>query len=267
MPPLDVLRTFVSLIRLDMLDLNGAHRRACFIATVPIVAVIGYALYAMRRSSAQVSRLFVWCTLACTALPFVLLDLMSGGQRTTATRYFIPLFLAIDLSLAALISVKVLSAQSRMAEKRLWLIAFSLIFGVRIASCAMSAQAQTWWTKFNMRSIDVAAALNSASHPLLISNDYIVWALALGEYADPSIDVALNPRCYLCAAPNVGRVDLTILSRQPSIDTVFLFGLSEPLQREVKGVMAARPQALTYRCIDIRDNCRNDLSLFPPAGS
>jgi uncharacterized membrane protein len=259
--PLGVLKTFVALVRLDALDLNGAQERLKWITGVPIVGVITYAVYELRRAN-PVSRLFVWSLLACTTLPFVLLDLLFGGQRTATTRYFIPLFVALDLALVWLISAKILSGRPDTAARRNWLIVFALIFIARIGTCALSSQAHTWWTKYNIRSLAVAAVLNGAPHALLVSDNYIAWTFSLSEYLDPRIAVSLSPRCYLCASRIVGKVDLEALSPGNGIGSVFLLGPSIPLQTEVKAIIGGGPRAPAYECIDIRNNCAGGLSLY-----
>ena len=70
----------------------------------------------------------------------------------------------------------------------------------RIASCAQSAMAPTWWNSRNIQSRQVAAQISARPHPLIISDDYILWPLVFAEYLNPSFDLALRPRCYLVHA-------------------------------------------------------------------
>jgi hypothetical protein len=146
--------------------------------------------------------------------------------------------------------------------RRNWLIAFALIFSAKIGSCALSSQAHTWWTKSNMRSFAVAAALNHVPNALLITDNYIVWAIALSEYLDPHMAVALKPRCYLCASQTTGEIDLQALSSSSEIGTVFLLGPSAALQSKVKAIIDVEPHPPAYECIDIRNSCADGLSLF-----
>ena len=259
--PFGVLRTFLALLRVDVLDLNGAMDRLKWAAGIPIVGFIGYALYELRRSD-PLGRLFAWSLVACATLPLVLPDLLFGGQRTAITRYFLPLFVAIDLALASLASETILSELTLPAARRNWLIAFALIFSAKIGSCALSSQAHTWWTKANMRSFAVAATLNHAPNALLISDNYIVWAIALSEYLDPHMAVALKPRCYLCASRSTGEIDLRGLSSSGGIGTAFLLGPSAALQSKVKAIIDVERHPPAYECIDIRNNCAGGLSLF-----
>jgi hypothetical protein len=192
------------------------------------------------------------------------LDLLGSGQRTATTRYFVPLFLALDLSLLALMHSKVLLNwhSPGKAARQFWLVVFALIFAMRIGSCAADARATTWWTKYNIRPMVAAARINAAAHPLIISDNYLVWSLIVSEYADPSVAVALTPRCYLCESSAPLKLDLEKWLHPGAADTVFLLGASKPLLDEVDQILRDAPQMPRYQCIEVRGECAGELSLW-----
>ncbi len=261
--PFGVLRAFLAEVRLDSFDLNGAWSGIGAVALLGITAVAVYAVYEISRFGSSVTRWFIWSLLLCTTLPFVGLDLLGSGQRTATTRYFIPLFVALDLALVALMHSKVVEWNSHgKGRRQFWVVVFALILAVRIGSCAADARAMTWWTKYNIRPMVAAARINAGSHPLIISDNYLVWSLVISEYTDPAVAVALAPRCYLCEPTAPVKLDLEKLVRPGVVDTVFLLGASRSLSDEVNQIVRDDPQMPRYQCIEIRGECAGELSLW-----
>lgn len=241
------------LLRLDNLDFNGGHQLFVRIATIPVVLFLAYAICEVRRMKVQASRIFVWALLACSA-PLIGLDFFLGGHRLDVTRYFMPAFLGFDLALVALFSWK-LSDTSQWARSVSWQVALSLVILARTISCAESAVAPTWWNSYNMQPSEVAARLNAISHPLIISDDYILWTLALAEYLNPSFDVALNPRCYQCKLTRPASIADLVPEHSTGSRTVVLVAPSKQLLKTVRAAMAADGVAADLECVDVRDSC------------
>jgi uncharacterized membrane protein len=263
-PRLQSLYKALALARLDIIDLNGAHRLPVLGLTVPILALLLYALYDARQIPSQASRVFVWALPACALLPLLSLDLFLGGHRVGTPRYSIPLFLGLDLALTALIARALLMRTTRGARAA-FTAAFAFMFVARIASCAASAQAATWWNSYNIRSREVAAEINAAQRPLLVSDDYVVWSLTLSEYLDPTVEVALRPRCYLCKAPVAAAVAPLEFAPGGNARDVYLLAPSSSLQLRVRARAESEPQ-WTVKCINVRASCVGGIDLGPPGG-
>ncbi len=259
--PLAVVRTFIGVVRLDILDLNGTRKLLAALASVPIIAITVYALYALRSTAGPVARVLIWALVVCTTLPILAPDLVMGGARTANVRYFMPLFVACDLAFVALFAACIAGSDERPRRRMAWLAAFALIVVVRSGSCALAANAQTWWSDYNNGSIAIAAALNAAPHPLVVSDDYLVWAASLSEYADPTIPLALDPHCYLCTTVSTNHPNLAGLTAAP-IANVFALAPSPALHTQVTDVLAHESHAPAYHCIDVRGNCADGLHLF-----
>ena len=241
-------------LRLDNVDFNGAHWLFVQAATIPVVLLLVYAIYQVRRIKAQASRILVWALLGCSALPLIGLDFFLGGHRLDTTRYLIPAFLGLDLSLVALFLQKLIGA-SRSIRLTAWQIVFVLVITARIASCAQSAMAPTWWNSRNIQSRQVAAQISAAPHPLIISDDYILWPLVLAEYLNPSFDLALRPRCYLCTLTPSSSVAELVPEHPMGSHTVVLVAPSKQLLTTVRAAMAADGAAAAIECVDVRDSC------------
>jgi uncharacterized membrane protein len=248
------------LLRLDNLDFNGGKQLSVLLATIPAVLFLVYAIYEVRRMKAQAS-IFVWALLACSALPLIGLDFFLGGHRIDVARYFMPTFLGFDLALVALFSWK-LGDTSQSVRLVSWQAAFGLVIAVRIASCAQSAMASTWWNSYNMQPRQVAAQLSARPHPLIISDDYILWTLVLAEYLNPSFDVALNPRCYQCKLTRTDSVGDLVPEHSTGSRTVVLVAPSKQLLTTVRAAMTADGVAADLKCVDVRDSCPGGFPLW-----
>lgn len=255
------LWTAVNLIRLDVVDFNGGHRLFVLLATIPIIALIVVAVYDIRQMKAQASRIFVWALLGCTALPLLILDLLFGGHRTATTRYSIPLFIGIDLALAALIASKLLG-ENRPRARGIWAGVIGLMFVSRIASCMLSTTASTWWNSYNIRTREVAAQINESRRPLILSDDYIEWSLMLSEYLDPNIEVALRPRCYLCKLEKPASFAPADFADGKGARDVFLIAPSEQLRAIIPAQWDASRIGVNVNCINIRGSCLGGIELW-----
>ena len=220
-----------------------------------------YAIYEVRRIEYDVGRIFVWALLSCSALPLLGMDLVLGGHRVETTRYLIPAFVGLDLALVALFSQK-LTGVGRSARLVAWQSVFGLVIILRLASCAQSATAQSWWDSYNIQSRRVAAELNATAHPLIISDDYILWPLVLAEYLNPSFEVALRPRCYLCKLPRTASVGELVPEHPARSQTVVLVAPSEQLLATMRAATTADGAAASFKCVDVRDSCPGGFQMW-----
>ncbi|MGH7727697.1 MAG: glycosyltransferase family 39 protein [Vulcanimicrobiaceae bacterium] len=259
--PLEVLRVFAGGLRLSFLDLDFEHTsKLGVVSTAVAVIVIVVALaFVVRRYGAR-AWLFVLLPIAATSLPFVLADLLVGGQRVINFRYFIPTMLFIDLAVVGLLAAATTARNRRVAGAAY--LAVVVLLAARIVSCAASARANTWWSEQWDDSIAVARAIDSAPHSLLVSDDYLLYSLALSNYLRPDVEVVLRPQCYLCADRNLPRVSAGDLPRG-HFGTVFALGPSPQLQQLLKTEVPRRYPGARYRCINVRQNCTSDLNIEP----
>ncbi|MGH7727696.1 MAG: glycosyltransferase family 39 protein [Vulcanimicrobiaceae bacterium] len=261
LPPLEVLRAFAGGLRLNFLDLGFERSSALGAATTTaVLIVIALALvFVARRYPARVS-LFVLLPLLVSSLALVLPDLIFVGQHVRTFRYFMPVILFVDLAVVGLLT-STTSAASR-SRAVLAFVALVAILGARVLSCVASARADTWWSDSWDSTIAVAQTINREPQPLLVSDNLLMFSLALSNYLRPDVAVALRPRCYLCtgrglplfATDNVPRGYFT---------TVFALGPSAQLQRLVQVEIGARDAQERYRCINVFRNCTSDINVLP----
>jgi uncharacterized membrane protein len=257
-----VIRTFLGLFRLDFIDLNLLHRSALnFALLVPVIALVAYVIVVVARSHDRRARYFILGTLICSAVPFVVPDLLGSGNRTFNARYFTPMYMALELGLVAVLWPN-LARSSRPTVRAIWATLFAAVLVARIVSLSVSSQSDTWWSKYNERSIDVAAALNAANRPVVLTDNYVEFLLSISNYARGDIAVALRPRCYLCSLPDEAFAGGDVGKLAGRGTDVFLLGPSAPLQNAVQTAMRAAGTQAHYHCIDVRGNCAGPLHLW-----
>jgi uncharacterized membrane protein len=133
--------------------------------------------------------------LAFSPLTLYLRDIILGGQLSTESRYFLPNYIFVQISIAYLICQK-------FNYSKIWnLIAITLVT-IGILSCAVSAQSSSWWNKGegqNKYNAQVANIVNQASHPLLVSSgsistDYSFTGviLCLNHFLAPKVKLLLT---------------------------------------------------------------------------
>ncbi|XHX76583.1 MAG: glycosyl transferase family 39 [Stenomitos frigidus ULC029] len=178
------------------LDLDfGFNNPWTFVLRVPIVVLIGLAFYTLVQRSDRSVWLFV---VTATVVPFLLLalpDLVLGSRRSAVSRYLIACYPSIQLAIAYLIGIKLspkphylsriptrstdvsrfrlrFTPYTRSSINRwFWRSVLFTLFTASIASCTVSAAADTWWhnvpSYFNAA---VARRVNLAPSPLVVSD-------------------------------------------------------------------------------------------------
>jgi len=182
----------------------GAFRLGPLGSTVPnallvalAVLLAGYALCFLVRNAPVHQWGFV---LFALCVPFTLLvvkDLTGHGLFVYQARYFIPLFIGLELALAFTFAHKALRPGSGWQ----WRAALAAVLLGGAASCLVSSQARTWWNKGYERSPDVAAIVNRAGRPLVVSDYFTPSILDLSRYLRPDVALRLNLKCAQCTLP------------------------------------------------------------------
>lgn len=172
--------------------------------TIIILIFVLYAIYFLCRKSPQRVWSFILILMGATVLPLLLQDLIGGGQRSSIPRYLIPGYLAIQVTVAYLLSTKITASYADNRKQKLWrLIAVSLISG-GVVTCTISSQAETWWNKYSSYyNPQIASIINQANKPLVISSNSLSNALRL-----TSLSYQLTPEVsfLLVKNPNSSQV-------------------------------------------------------------
>lgn len=259
--PPAVLATLARNIRGVFIDVglfHAGHVSSTLVNTILTGAVVLFLLYvaaALYRSGNRRSTAFIAIALCVPMLPLLLRDLVWGGELVVQSRYFTPLYLGLELAVAAFF-VQAVTADGPAA--RGWSFGLGALIGVGVLSCAISSQATTWATKDFEQNRSVAQTVSSALDPLVISDVDTSRALGLGYYLDPSVKLRLHLHCDQCtvaAAPSGN-----LVADAASAGTVFLLGPSPELARAARAVA---PDARIIGVTTFTDRT-NPLTLFAP---
>ena len=128
-------------------------------------------------------------------LTLYLRDIILGSQLSTESRYFLPNYIFIQISIAYLICQKFNSS-------KIWNLITIILVTIGILSCAVSSQSSSWWNKGegqNKYNAQIANIVNQAAHPLLVSSgsvstDYSFTGviLCLNHFLAPKVKLLLT---------------------------------------------------------------------------
>ncbi|MEG4517127.1 MULTISPECIES: glycosyltransferase family 39 protein [unclassified Microcoleus] len=171
---------------------------------IMILALVGYALYYLCRKTPKRVWLIVLLLIATTALFLAVPDLIKGGRRSANPRYLVPCYVGIQLAVAYLLSAKISNNLENLKQKKLWKIVIVAVFSAGIISGGVSSQADIWWNKGSgwLGALEVAANVNQASNPLIISDANIAYIMPLSYYLEPKVKLLIEPHCYTSCYKN-----------------------------------------------------------------
>jgi uncharacterized membrane protein len=269
------IRSLMGLIRTDFIDLNLLSSPSInLILSIPAAILVFYAFYLMIRDANARVWLFVVTLTLATAAPLVLADLLLSGTRTGVPRYFMPLFIGIDLCLTYVFA-KMITQERKPKMLVVWLSLAVVVLGARFVSCVAGSQARTWWNKGEMNSIGVAESINSDASALLISDGFLQSALSVAQYLRPDVVILVRPLCYLCHLPP-GKFDQAALdfATADSRRVTFALGPSRMLMGQLSRALRSNANPNNYTCIDDKsadwlrgtasvNGCKSSLHLWP----
>lgn len=133
-----------------------------------IVGLVVYSLYFLWRHASRQAWIFVLVLIGTTALLLIAQDLIGGGVRSATSRYLTPCYIGAQISLAYLLATQIASTQNW--QQKFWQAMMVLVISLGVVSCAISAQAETWWNKGKLSwdYLKTEEILESKSRPLLM---------------------------------------------------------------------------------------------------
>jgi uncharacterized membrane protein len=131
------------------------------------------------------------------------------GENGIEPRYLFPFLLGLQLAVAAFLSGLIFARAGTGARApRTGTATLAVLLLAEVASCALSAGAQTQWTKDYENSRIVAAGIGAAPKPILVGDALTMRMLALSVYLDPKVPVRVRLQCERCTLPPVPAPDL-----------------------------------------------------------
>lgn len=211
---------------------------------IPLILIlVGYSLYFVFKYTDKPVWLFIFTLIGSTALPLMLPDIISGGQRSGIARYLLPAYVGIELAVASAIAhhLNWLNWQGKNnfspispRNQKLWPGIFITLITLGIISATMSAPAETWWHKYSSYyDPEVAQIINQTENPLVISSQARVSRItALSYKLQPEV------KLLLISNQNISWLDSPSFTEKINFQNLFVF----------------RPAAELYQALELSSN-------------
>ncbi|MEM6612200.1 MAG: glycosyltransferase family 39 protein [Cyanobacteria bacterium P01_C01_bin.72] len=210
LPLADLLKYWLVQTSLIFADLNPEYRGGTggadssvssfydplsFFPTILVWIIIVYALYSMIRNSPQPIWSFILPLILVTFLMLMSADLISGGMRSTVTRYLIPCYLGIQLSIVNLIHQQINFPKLRRAiifpSKKILELILIIFLSTGVISCSLIIRSPSWWNKsIHSQNIPIANIINSCQNPLILTpENSAVHLLSISHNLDSRVTI------------------------------------------------------------------------------
>lgn len=232
-PLSSLAQTWLININRSFFDINQGLNFPSVVVCVIILILVGYAIYFLCRNTPKRVSLFILTLIGVTALALVVPDLISGGKRSSVTRYLIPCYLGMQLAVAYLFTNKITSIFQGVWQQKLWRLGMILLLSGGILSCVISSQAEFWWNKYTSANhTQVAAIINQADQPLLLTKSLEV--ISLSYLLDPKVKFSWLSQKSVKMANGEKLKKLTIPENTDKFSDVFLYNPSRELREKIE---------------------------------
>ncbi|MDJ0535402.1 MAG: glycosyltransferase family 39 protein [Xenococcaceae cyanobacterium MO_207.B15] len=178
------------------------------------IILVGYSLYFLCRNTSKRVWLFIFSLCGITICTTILPDLVFGGIRGIIARYFTPLYLGIELSVAYLLVKKIDIISSPSWQQKFWRFTTIILLTSGLVSCWVNSAAPGSWYKWEPgREIPpIARTINQVDTPIIIVATPLHRFLPLTHQLKPKVRILLGRE------PDV--TDITEMTN--NFDAVFL---------------------------------------------
>jgi uncharacterized membrane protein len=161
--------------------------------TIPIAILTIAAFYFLYRQTPVRVWAFILLIMGATFLPFLLADLLLGGDRSAQGRYFLPGFVMIYLVLAYFLSSILLTRPNRLRQFRWGQWITTILISGGIVSSWTGSFASSWWG-WSQFDVEIPPIVHQVAHPLVISDRRFFEMLTLGHQFHSDVNLLLlNP--------------------------------------------------------------------------
>jgi uncharacterized membrane protein len=219
------------------------------VATLILVAIVGYAVYFLCSETSKQVWLFVVTVMAVTALVVMLPDVILGGIRSTKARYLFPTYLGMQIAVAYLLATKIRAQGGPSWKPQVWKVLTLVLLTGGVLSNAVSSQAETWWTKeWGRENPAIARRIDRAPKPLVVSDISEVSLgniLSMSHLLEPKVRlqlVLLDPK----ARSRAQLFDRPTLPKIPSgFSDVFVYGRSQGFSAKLAKMQKSKIELLS----------------------
>ncbi len=160
------------------------------------IILVGYSLYFLCRNTSKRVWLFIFSLCGITICTTILPDLVFGGIRGIIARYFTPLYLGIELSVAYLLVKKIDTISSPSWQQKFWRFTTIILLTSGLVSCWLNSPAPGSLHKWGPgRQIPpIARAINQVDTPIVIVATPVYRFLPLAHQLKPKVQVLLGEK-------------------------------------------------------------------------
>ncbi|WP_448573067.1 glycosyltransferase family 39 protein [Trichothermofontia sp.] len=148
------------------------------------VALVAYAFYDLWAMTPRQIWLFPVCFMLPLAAGVILPDLILGGQRSVATRYFLAGTLGVPLVIAHLLVRHAQGTAASRSQRQVWTGAIVGLLLLGTLASASNVLASTSWTKQGGYIPYAAQIINQTENPL-VSSERDLWLLSFAHALRP----------------------------------------------------------------------------------
>ena len=193
---------------------------------VLLLFVISCSFYLLIRQTKRDVWLLMIILSSVVFLPLAGADILFGGMRSITSRYLMPSYLGIQLSLAFGLAYYLNS--SKFIIKKIAQILFIAIICIQISSCMINFQKNVSWAKCYP---DVAKIINNSDNSLLISNSH---GMNLGNILALSHLLNDNISLILLDGRNRSHSYQSIPKIPRDFDNIFFLSVSEQFKKKIE---------------------------------
>ena len=200
--------------------------RPYLISTLPLILMllimVVYSFYWLLIQTEIRVWLFV-VTLTCVTVGiFLPADLIMGGIRSVNTRYMMPCYLGMQISVAYLFT----KVQVTVQLQKLWRVALVILISMGIASCYLYLSADNWWNKSgSLLNVSITRTINLASQPLILTDLSGYSVLNIGNLLGMSRQFNPKAKLLLMSPKNI--------EIPGNFNDIFLYNISPELKTQL----------------------------------
>ena len=213
-----------------------------YLLMLSVIAIVLYSVYFLCCNAPRRVQLFILLLSSITALSLVLPDLVFQTYRSVTSRYLIPFYLGIQISVAYLLTTRVIAAHIKAWRQKIWQLVMLVLISYGVVSCVLISNSEVWWNKgFSYYYPQVARIIKTAPYPLVISDTNTGHILSLSHLLNSNIQLKIQPYCHTCVPNSSWQNKSNLMEIPRGFSHIFLFKPSELLKLELKKKYRLKP--------------------------
>ncbi|MEO0489195.1 MAG: glycosyltransferase family 39 protein [Cyanobacteria bacterium J06659_2] len=154
------------------------------------VLLTGYGIYQVCQTAPSSITRFLLPLIVVPMLALILPDMLLGTQQSSATRYFMPTLLGIELAVAYALATQLQREFHAKRGARLGCLLIGGLWILGLVACLTGSLGRTTWGKSGGYIPYVAAAINRTEAPIVIS-DVDLWIVSLAHELENDTTIAV----------------------------------------------------------------------------